>query len=337
MNGEAELDLANCTGSIYVFMDTNIQTNTCRKSEQSSGLGLCGGQGTGYYNVTCAAEFTVDTASAQIIVTGTSYAVTYLPENGLTLVIALDGTVEVLPVINSATDELDAPIPLKGSEFLYTTPGSVSRELEGIPARTPQPIENIGPLVNQFGLQRWMARVESRAQEDNLLPASWPLRDGEVVQQEEPTEVPTVIGPPPSGSVSMSFINGPLEENLIVAAILFSIDKDIALLNAFPNNDTQVYANLNSGRVEVEDYVYDPERSIALLAEAGYLGEFTFTYLLIPLEDADLYPFSESLHEYLAKIGIETELVFYSPLEIDFVLGEFQESERPIILLTRNE
>lgn len=346
-NGEAELDLANCNGSIYVFMDTNIQTNTCRRSEQASGLGLCGGQGTGYYNITCAAEFTVDTASAQIIVTGTSYAVTYLPENGMTLVIALEGSLEVLPVVDQATDVLGARISLKGSEFIYTTPGSISRELDGIPARTPQPIENIGPLINQFGLQRWMARVESRAQEDNLLPAGWPLREGEVVQQvepaEEPTETPTEImaadppGPPPEGSVAMSFYNGPLAENRVIAAVLFSIDKEAALPTAFPNGDTQVVANLNSEWADIEDYLYDRERSIALLGEAGYLGEFTFAYVLIPLDDAELYPFSTSIRGYFAEIGIETELVFYSPLEVDFVLGEFQETESPIILLTREE
>jgi ABC-type transport system substrate-binding protein len=209
--------------------------------------------------------------------------------------------------------------------------------MDGIPARTPQPIENIGPMVNQFELQRWMARVEARAQEDNLLPESWPLREGEVVFQEEPTqEFPEdQPGLPPTGPVSLTFSNGALEEDTVRAAVIFSINKEAAIKNAFPNEETQLFVNLAEGKAEINDNSYNPERSIALLEEAGYLGEFTFVYVLVPLDDSNLFAFAQILRESLLAIEIETELVIYSTFDPEYVEG-FQETGRPMISILRD-
>ena len=336
-DGEAELQLASCTGSIYVFTNSAIRASACPESELTSGLSTCSANGTGYFNIECTDEFIVDTAAAQVLVTGTTFAVTHLRENDLTLVIALEGSVQIRPVVEPETKELGASLALQGGEFLYTTPGENSREIDGISARSPRPIEEIGPLVNQFGLQKWMAQVEARAERDDLLPANWPLEDGEVVFQEETTESSSdnPVGLPPSGSISMAFLYGAFEDERVKSALVFGLNKDFALRIAYPNENPQIFANLDGNLVQINSIEYSPERALEILAESGYADGITDLVIFIPNSENSLVPFAEAFVSNLADIGIGARIQFFTLLELDFIIEENQELDNPTIILRK--
>jgi peptide/nickel transport system substrate-binding protein len=59
---------------------------------------------------------------------------------------------------------------------------------------------------------------------------------------------------------------------------------------------------------DVPTYEYDPDKAVALLAEAGYPDGFEIT-MKLPAGSAELVPIGEIVKAHLAKIGIEVELV----------------------------
>lgn len=316
--GQAEMRLVDCSGSLYVFKDSVIQVSTCTEEEQSSGLTTCAQQGSAYFNVDCAARFTVDTLSGRVIIGGTAFSVTYLPEWRLTLVIVFDGRVLVQPVIDFDTGKLGLPgIPVGEGQFLYTMPGEVSHELEGIPARTPLPVEQLPPLVDALGIRDWMDDIGWRANQDGVLPGEWPF-----------------IGEPGVVGVSLLAGGGVLEDEGGQQAVLLTLDKDAILEAAFPGEEVSFVSNVGGGDIDARSVPYNPAQAQEVLAEIGY-GDGFGARLLFPGEDEQLAVMAELIAEYVGKVGIDVAMEPMPAEEIAAAVKVLRDGGSPVLWLER--
>jgi hypothetical protein len=259
----------------------------------------------------------VDTISARVTILATAFSVTYLPAEQLTLVNVLDGNVEVLAVTEVGTDELTAPIAVEAGHFLYTMPGTVSREVAGVPARSSLPLEELPALVEELGIQPWMEDVGRRAREDNLLPPNWPF--------------PVPGGEPPPGpdetgvvTVELSGAGGPLEDERVWRAVNHAINQDEWAEQLFPGQ-----------RVELRPAEpYDPDLARDLLAQADFPEGFALQ-LAFPQEDEQLSVLAEVIAEDLGNVGINSKLVAIPGVEMEPFVRTQTPAGVPVLWLTR--
>lgn len=318
-DGEAELQLDGCDGSIYVFKNSSvIHASTCRKTAQ--GLGTCGQQGTGYYNVVCSGRFTVNTYTARVTIVGTAFSVTYLPERQLTLVIVFEKSVTVQPVLDVAAETYGPDVAVSAGYFLYTMPGPVSPEIEGVPARQARPLEELPLLVTALGIRPWMDDLRGRAQQDNVLPDNWPYEGG--------------AGERGQSAVRFSYAGGPLEDPRVQEAVLAAINKDALAESAFPGQDVAFLAAVGDQELDARAIPHDPDRSRELLAEAGYPDGFGLR-LLFPQEDEQLAAVAEIAIAALDEVALGVKPVPVPAAEMDAFVDEFVAAGEPTLWLTR--
>lgn len=104
--GEAQIDIKGC-GYIWVFRDTQLEKATCRQSTyETSHAAYCLTGGTAGVQHDCLLKMTVQTPNISVETGGTGFTVTYFPEQEVSLVIAINGMVQVQSFAN-----LDAGIP----------------------------------------------------------------------------------------------------------------------------------------------------------------------------------------------------------------------------------
>jgi len=322
--GEAELQLRTCTGSLYVFKNAQFGVYTCRKSEQASGSGSCLSAGSPYFNLTCSARFTVDTPGARVTITGTAFSVTYLPTSQLTLVTVLDGSVTVQSVVDVATDELDAGIPVNAGSFLYTTPGPTPAVFAGIPAREPVDLKELPPLVQELVLQEpnildWMTAVKERANLDQVLPPNWP---GQPLPER------------PSIRIELFTGGGLLADPHAQEAVLTAVDKQAVTQRAFSGQDVVLISALGDQEINAYTIPYDLERARQLLAETGYPDGFGL-WLVFPGEDAALEAMAHGIAENLGQVGISVEFVSVPAGDLDSVVSTSVSAGQPTLWLVR--
>ena len=322
--GEAELQLRDCTGSLYVFKNTKFGVYTCRKSEQASGSGSCLAAGSASFNLKCSARFTVDTPGARVIIKGTAFSVTYLPASQLTLVTMLDGSATVQSVEDVAADRLGNEIPVNAGSFLYTTPGPTSAVFAGIPPREPVDLNKLPPLVQELAIQDpnvldWMSAVKDRASLDQVLPPNWP---------EQP------LPERPSTQIGLFTDGGPLADPRVQEAVLAAVDKQAATQGAFPGQDVELMSALGGQETDAYTIPYDLERTKQLLAETGYPGGFGL-FLVFPGEDAALETMAHGIAENLGQVGISVEFVSVPAGELDKIVNISVSAGKPTLWLVR--
>src|SRR5512137_2684174 len=104
--GEAQIDITGC-GYIWVFRDTQLEKATCRQSDyETSHAAYCLTGGTSAVQHNCLLKMTVQTPNISVETGGTGFTVSYFPEQQLSLVIAIDGTLQVQSFAN-----LEAGVP----------------------------------------------------------------------------------------------------------------------------------------------------------------------------------------------------------------------------------
>jgi hypothetical protein len=316
--GQAEMLLVDCKGSLYVFKDSIIQVSTCTEEEQATGLTTCAQQGSAYFNVDCAARFTVDTLSGRVTIGGTAFSVTYLPEWRLTLVIVFDGRVLVQPVIDFGTHKLGPEeILLSAGHFLYTMPGEVSPELGGIPARTPLSVARLTPLVDALGIRDWMDDIGWRAKQDGVLPSEWPS-----------------FGQPGVVEISLLAGGGVLEDEGGQQAVLLALDKDAILEAAFSGEEVSFVSNVGGADIDARGVPYNPAQAEEVLAEAGY-EEGMGAKMVFPEGDEQLAAMAGLIAEYVEKIGIAVAMEPVPAEEIGTVVEVLREGGIPVLWLER--
>ena len=167
-NGEAEVDIQGCL-KLFIFQDTSLQRDTCRKADAASGLGVCGTAGmTGVVN-NCTSQVNIQTPSSSVNTNGTWFGVIYLQPDKLTIVQVYEGAVGVRAIIDPATGQLTNESELPAGSLWFSSPGASAPTINGIAGRQAQPMEvwqALRPaLIGKYPiLDRWMKTAQNRAQ-----------------------------------------------------------------------------------------------------------------------------------------------------------------------------
>jgi hypothetical protein len=326
-SGEAELHLGGCSATLYVFKDGDVVLEGCRKNDPAD---VCATNASVLVEATCAAEysFDVDTRGCKVIVKSTALSLTYLPNNELSLIIALDGTVSVRPVVNLAEDTLGKEIPVDQGFFLHTMPGPESPDIAGLPAREPVPISELPRLVQELQqidgrVEPWMYDLTRRAGELKLLPPGWPF------EPEMPP--PDVV---PGSPVELIPAGGALEDPRVQEALFLAIDTRTVAEEAFEGQSVDLRARVAGEDLDAYEIPFDRERAKELLAEAGW-GDGFGVKIPFPAEDDQLAKAAEWMASYLFEVGIEAIPVPLPVSEIMTFEGIAVSEGKPILSLRR--
>jgi hypothetical protein len=310
-NGEAELRLVGCPGSVWVFDNSTLSVWTCTKQAQADSEYWCVEEGTATFNLACAARFdVVDAPSAQVNIQATAFTVTYLPEYQLTLVTVLRGVVKVAPVLNMDTLEIGPAVAVEAGYFLYTMPGEMSPEIGNVPAREPRPLYELPLIVDELGIRGWMDDITGWAETEQLLEPSWPFQ-----------------------GVTIDFGEA-LADPRVQEAFILAIDKEAVLTSAFPDEEIQLTAIIGNEPVDATTLAYDPEKAQSLLAETGYE---TGTQLLVVCaqEDEQVLVAASQIAESLSQVNIPTELFPITIGQLAEFVRKLDEYEETFIVVYR--
>jgi hypothetical protein len=319
-SGEAELELSDCPGSLYVFTDSAIQVATCRKSQHQSGLAVCASQGSAYFNVQCTRRFTVYTSSGQVTIQGTALSVIYLPDQRLTLVVMLDGKADVEPVTDWQRGTTGEAIALGTGRFLWTWPDGEPTEIGGVPQREPVPVEELRILGEALAIEPWLETIGARARQEGIMPETWPSFGQEDTR--------------PAVAVQLAADGGPLGNVDVQEALLAAIDKDSVAEQAFPDQKMEFLARVAGQTIDARSIAYDSGKAQEILGRAGYPYGFGAT-LLFPAGDDQLGRMAEAISAYLNKIGIDTGPVAMPPKDFEIRIDTMVEAGEAILWLQR--
>ncbi|MFN2183668.1 MAG: ABC transporter substrate-binding protein [Anaerolineae bacterium] len=310
-NGEAELRLVGCDGSVWVFDNSTLSVWTCTKKAESDKEYWCTEEGTAGFNITCSARFdVVDTPSAQVNIKGTAFTVTYLPEPRLTLVTVLRGIVTVAPVLDMDTGEIGQPVPVEAGYFLYTMPGGVSPEIGYVPARDPRPLYELPLIVDELGIRGWMDDITGWADIEQISQTWWTYPD-----------------------ITLDPDGGQLADARVQEAFVAAIEQEAILADIFGDGAPQLVAIIGLEPVAASTFPYDPDRAQALLDEAGYDRE-QLVFIAFPEEDTQVAQVAKQIAGELSRIKIPVELLPLSVVDLAGIRDEFGR-EQPIILVYR--
>jgi hypothetical protein len=309
-NGEAELRLVGCDGSVWVFDNSTLSVWPCNKQAEANNESWCNEEGTAAFNIKCTARFEViGTPSAQVRIKSTAFTVTFLPETQLTLITALSGVVEVTPVVNLDAQEFAEPVPLKAGYFLYTMPGGQSPEIARIEARTAQPLYKLPVLVYELGIRDWFDDITRWGDMEQLLEPTWPF-----------------LG------VTLDFGGGQLDDPRVQEAFVTAINQDAVLGQAFPDQEVGLTAVIGGEPRDALTIAYDPDRALALLKEAGYEYGQLVT-IIFPGDDDQRATAAKLIAGDLSRIDIEIELNPFPAAELPAVMEEFARGGVPVLAI----
>lgn len=173
--GEAQLNLSACwPGQLFIFHDSQgaFKVSSCGKAD-FEGANSCILAGTYYVN-NCASEDVIWSGSARIEKRGTIFAITYLPERELTLVIVLDGEVAVQPVDSYDPTTLGESRTLSAEEFYFTMPRAEYTTIAELEPRQVYPVSELEGLAFELGIDSWMRDIRDQADRDGVRPADFP-------------------------------------------------------------------------------------------------------------------------------------------------------------------
>jgi hypothetical protein len=249
------------------------------------------------------------TPGAVIQIVGSWVVISYDPARQLTLVSVLEGEAEVQPVIDMDTYALGEPIQLKERQFLYTMPGDSSPEIQGLPPRTPLPLEQLGTIVQAADLQPWYDLAWKRAREDGVFP-------------------PEAQSQPPFVIQGAGWTLGAMTSQ----AIMTGVDWENIQETFFPENDAPVTVLLpDMAGLPITDFPYAPDAAWMALAEAGTPGSFSL--FLVTLDDANHQGAAEMAIKYLGELGIKTQFHSTSLSDAPEILAELAASGQAVIWL----
>jgi hypothetical protein len=327
--GQARVNVSDCwPGDIYIFKKSSygFRVEDCTRSQYPTS-GYCNPRGTWYVG-DCADEFEIWTGSAKIKKTGSTYSVTYLPEDRqITLVVVLDGMVSVEPVTQF---DADGPAPADAVApgwFYFTMPDDYYSPVAGFQPRTQIFLSELTPVARELDIVDWMFDVRDRAEEDGRLPENWPPELG---GQGEPPPEP----PPNTGTFVVNVGGGALADLRIQEGILRAVNWFAVRDLAAP--DAQVLsAYLGQELLNLlEDLPYDPDQSMALFEESAY-GREQPVLIVYPVEDKLLAEATNLVAGFLQEMQIKAVPEGVPRAELSEVLRDMIDSGQPILSLKR--
>jgi hypothetical protein len=328
-SGQAQVNLSDCwPGEIYIFRNSSGQfkVEECEKSLMATS-GYCDAFGTWYVG-DCADEFDVVwTGSAKITKTGTTFSVTYLPEErGTTLVTVLRGSASVEPVRSAGTDELGPSTFVEEGRFYFTMPDAAYSDVAGLEPRQVYPLEELAPVAFELGIQDWMIDVSEKAREDGVLPENWPPDLG---GQGEPPP------PPPQEGIVVSMVGGALNEAFAQEAIVRAVFWTQVLEVVLPDGGT-VTAFIGDEPVNVlEQQPYDPDLANEMLSAARDELGLTGVVIVFPGEDELLQEAASMVMEYLTAMELEVVVKGAPGAELAEYVATLAEAGEAVMILER--
>jgi hypothetical protein len=312
--GQAELHFTACgEGRLFLFQSTSsvVQVSSCTKADFGTPAVVCVKNGALYADQ-CASEFDPVSGSAKIKKTGSSYLVTYQPEQGdVTVVIVAEGSVQLVPVLSYDPTQLGEPIEVVGGEFVFTMPDDLLREIGGLRPRDKYPVEMLPPLAFELGLQDWVFGAARIAREKQYLPPNWPQDlGGDFITGEPPLQPPAEPpkqppGEPPAeqpGVMVLTADGGELANPELQLAVYQAID-----WMALSGSDLPARVSLSGEIVDpIERAPFDPEKSAEVIRSRFPNG--LALLLSFPVEDTQLEGAARVIADYLAKVGVKVDV-----------------------------
>ena|SRR6266850_2325672 len=203
-NGEAALNILDCM-TLYVFNNSGLVRSACPRSSSRGGSVYCAQQGTSLFNNKCGGKVVIETGSAEIQLEGTYLSVTYEPSKQLTLVMVLQGKVRVWPVTNFEEHTLGEPIEVAEGNLFLSVPDNKKDEISsqdwGEVLRQPQPLNQIGALIEPLGLSKWLDKIRQHAKTDGIVPP----RGSFEIDQSHPAKIDCDCGNVNAGLLTKSY------------------------------------------------------------------------------------------------------------------------------------
>ena len=283
--GEAELNFSECwPGHLYAFEKSSgdFRVKHCRKFMSDSGSFWCF---TGFWYVSCEGEYTLRTGSAQIEKQGTTLWVMYLPDkDNLTLVVVLEGEVEVRPV-EDYPSTLGSATTLTAEEFYFTMPDAEMHDIAGLAPRSVYPYAELEPLVGELGIEDWIGAAVEQAQRDGFSVSRYEYARAEEAEEEE-DKLP---------GYSIFSVGGVLEYPEFQEVVLLAVDWSETTFAG-----DVIVAWIGEEKVDVlADLSYDPDAARVLLDEQGY--EAIPSLKIFYEQDEDLAAVAEIVAEFLLE------------------------------------
>ncbi|UCH58774.1 MAG: hypothetical protein JSV61_11215, partial [Anaerolineales bacterium] len=291
-NGQARINIQECL-FIYVFQDSGQLVDAgCNQQSYTGKNGGCLVNGMSAYNVSCEGAVEIETASAGVISDGTWFAVAYLEQEELTLVLALDNPVTVRSFRELGGDPI-SETRLEPGNFLFTRPGDDPTVIAGLPGRTsipfeqfPQLRERLRPLVPQLDL--WLETMNIRAEEDQVI-------------------IPPILMPREPGVYI--YTAGDMFEDPRVQLAMRTIAPWQDLRTRYFNDPFFNLVLASPGEIftDFQQVAYNPEETQTLLAEADRLN--ARIYFIAPMEDESIRSFSKTLFSFLVENSLTVEML----------------------------
>lgn len=300
--GEAEIQIKDCL-KLYIFQASSLTRSTCRKSDQASGLGVCGLQGlTGVINK-CTSQVNIQSPSSDVVSKGTWFTVMYLPDDQLTIVQVFEDRVEVRAVINPAAGQMAAGQAVGAGSLWFTSPGDNPPIINGIRGRTVQPMnvwEALRPVLIQKypNIDLWMNTASKQARTSNL------RFDNRLVH--------------PTGEIDLNFVGKPWDDQRVQDAMLTGVDWKGMNQNLWPGTTVTTQIKFNAQTItDIPPGSFDPARAKKLLAEAGYWQNTKINSLiLVPDGDQNAFNFGDGLSGAFYDLGLNPVFQVMSDAEI---------------------
>jgi hypothetical protein len=291
-DGEARLTWSDCI-TVYTFYQTSIVAS------EGTVVADCVQEDWGD---DCIASTTINendctvnvvTLPADVTLSGTWVTIMYMKEYQLTLVIAHEGTATVTPRMKEADSTPDATqkFAVTGGNFAYTVPEEYRDKVAEVlditkyPPRGVFPVSEIAPLARALVLVPRLQAVNER-----LIEFSVP---NQIPQDVLNIQEIVVYGGGPD-----------LDKTSVQEAVQLGVDWNRLGLETIPDRDVLFHARFGSAVGFTPLTVFDPERSKALLEEAGYGPGILVTVILdknLPGSDG----MQELLKSQLAEVGFE--------------------------------
>jgi hypothetical protein len=305
----------NKTCRIYVFQQGSLATHGCAKSSfQGSSTVTCQEENTAVYKE-CKGNLQ-QTGSAEVKVSGSWLAITYLPDQQLTLVAVADGAAELTPVTGFEERALGQPVRVEAQQFLFTMPDDRLGSVAGLPPRQARPLEELPVVIETLGLGPWYERVGERARQDGV---DFPVGPGEPVS------------PVPMGLFTLHG-GGALADERVQDAIGWGVDWMSILASIFPNQEPVVRLDFPGRLMTTDRFAFDPDRAMELLAEADYPAELGLG-LVVAAEDGPLVDAGEWMLGYLLELGLQVEYFVEPAVEVPSIIEKYENRGKPVLWL----
>lgn len=312
--GQAEVTLVDCVGSFWVFGDSDLGVYTCERELMESANFLCLEFGDAGFNEYCEGRLVPGTPSCTLGISGTVFTLSYLPEQELSLVTVITGTVWVTPVLDVKTHELaDKSIVVRDGEFLYTVPGIRPEPIADLDARVALPLEKLPIMVEKLNLQPRFDRITLWGQEQKILTPAWPIKL----------------------DVGLWEQGGPLEKAGIEDALLTAIDFKQVAAAGLPRGDVAfTVTTVDRQTVNAYDLSYDPEKAKSLLYDGGYKDGFAVA-VVYPSGDAMLEAMAKQITVHLQDVGLDARAQPVQAPQMAIYLRKLQSPDAVALWLLR--